>query len=126
MVSQVLVESDLQKKNDILCNGIYTVFASRFGIKPFHPHHTDSQYKPHNRELKRLRKQKLRAQRSLRAAQHECRRIDELRRLGLEYRQLVRKYHTALKKRNKSVNRVNIGEVRKECAHSFWKFVSKV
>jgi len=103
------------------------VLASRCGIKPYQPCTApDSHYKPHNRELKRLRKQKIRAQRQLRAAQREHRGIDELRRLGLQYRQLVRKYHVALKKRNKSVRRVDVSRVRRECAHSFWRFVRRI
>lgn len=79
LVPKVLVEPDIQKKNDILCDGIYSVFASRFGTKPFHCHSTsNSRYKPHNRTLKRLRKLKIQAQRSLRTAQQEHRSTDEL------------------------------------------------
>ena len=52
--------------------------------------------------------------------------VEDQRRLGLEYRQIVRKYHTSLRKSNKSASRVDISRVRKECARSFWKFVSKV
>ena len=62
----------------------------------------------------------------LRAAQRESRYVEEQTRLGLEYHQIVRKYHTALRKRNKSASRVDISRVRKECTRSFWKFVSKV
>ena len=52
--------------------------------------------------------------------------MEDQRRLGLEYRQIVRKYHTSLRKSNKSASRVDISRVQKECAQSFWKFVSKV
>lgn len=127
VVPKVLAEPDLQRKNDLLCDGIYSVFASCCGIKPYQPCNApDSHYKPHNRELKRLRKQKIRAKRQLRAAQREHRGIDELRRLGLQYRQLVKKYHVALEKRNKSVRRVGISQVCRECTHSFWRFVHRI
>ena len=106
---------------------VYSVFASSFGTKPIcSKASTKSNPKQHNRELKRLRKQKLRAQQALRAAQQERRCVEDQRRLGLEYHQIVRKYHTALRKRNKSASRVDISRVWKECARSFWKFVSKV
>ena len=87
---------------------------------------TNSKHKQHNRELKKLRKQKIRAQRALRAAQREHKCVEDQRRLGLEYRQTVRQYHTALKKKKRSARRTDISRVRKECARSFWKFVSKI
>ena len=90
----------------LLCS----VFAGSFAIKPnCSKTSTKSNHKQHNRELKRLRKQKLRTQRALRVAQRGCRCVEDQRRLGLEYRQLVWKCHTALiKKSNKSASWVNI------------------
>ena len=127
VVPRIMVQTDLDKKNEALCSRVYFVFGSSFGTKPScFKALAKSHRKQHNRVLKRLRKQKLRAQRALRAAQCECRCVVDQRRLGLEYRQVVRKYHTAFKKSNKSMSRVDISRVRKECAQSFWKFVSKV
>ena len=63
MVPRVIVETNLEKKNVALCGGVYSVFASSFGTKPIcSKASTKSNPKQHNRELERLRKQKLRAQ----------------------------------------------------------------
>ena len=63
VVPRVLAETSLDAKNEVLCEGIYSIFADRLGTKPFRSNPTPSQlhYKPHNRELKRLRREKLRA-----------------------------------------------------------------
>lgn len=96
-----------------MCDVIYSAFASRFGTKPFHCHSTsNSQYKPKKAKA-----------RSLCTSQQEHRSTDELWRLGLEH---LRKYHMALNERKKFISKMEIARVRKECAHSFWKFVSKV
>ena len=72
VVPTVMVETDLEKKNETLCGGVYSVFASSFGTKPnCSKASAKSNHKQHNRELKRLRKQKLSAQRALKAAQRE-------------------------------------------------------
>ena len=121
-----MAEKDIEGKSEALCSGVYSVFASTFGTKPIPSHaSTNSKHKQHNRELKKLRKQKITAQRALRAAQREHKCVEDQRRLGLEYRQIVRQYHTALKKK-RSARKTDISRVRKECARSFWKFVSKI
>ena len=125
VVSDVVKEKDLNMKNKALCDGVYSVFATNCGTKPIHSHQS-TQYKPHNRSLKKLKKHKISAKRALRAARRECKSSEEVRELNQLYRRAVRKYYKAIKKSHKMARNADVQQVRKECANSFWRFARKV
>ena len=54
---KVLMANNIEVKNSIICDGIYSVFSSCFGTKPSHfSTEAHTCYKSHNRELKSLQK----------------------------------------------------------------------
>ena len=102
--------------------------AERFGTLPGRRKDdpaTSNQHRPHNREIKRLRK-KLAAARALRAAQRERKDQRELSRLGRACHRAVRALHNALRKRRKGLASSQAARARMDCSHSFWKFASRV
>ena len=126
VVPVVLAATTVEMKNDYLCKLVHSTLAERFGTKKRMPCVPSKRSRPHNREVKRLRKQKIQAQRLLRQAQRERRGKEELTHLGLLCHKIVRAFNKALRRKEKLLESSQAARARKECSNSFWKFASHV
>ena len=129
MVPAVLAAPTIESKNECLCKLMYATLVERFGTKPRRNNDRPppaNKHCPHNCELKRLRKQKIAAQRLLRQAHRERRGQEELRQLGLQCHKAVQAFNKALHQKSKAIQSSHAARARKECAGSFWIFASRV
>ena len=122
-------DSNVDTLNKVICDGVFDYLASHHGTRSPCSHADRGQRKKHsrhNRELKRLRKDKVNAMRHLRQAQRERKPEGIMRTLRSTYLKSTRMYSKALKRSRRFGDERMAMKMKKECNASFWRFASKV
>lgn len=121
VVPRVLAKVNLDMKNKMLCDGIYKVFATVVGTTS---NQASFHYKPHNRELKQLRKLKNISQKALQAAKRKQKNSEEVKSWALSTAGNTIKFwrkHTSIK----GILMWALSYQKRVCTF-FWNFANKI
>jgi len=123
VVPAVLMEEQVDAMNSVLCNGIYTFFASRHGTIPTNQRHPHlPQVRNNHSALKKVQTEKNAVKKRLRQLRRSEDNRDDVRLLAHEFHRLVRKHSKLAKEARKADVKSNQKQQRKSCHRDLHKF----
>ena len=126
VVPAVLAAFSVDDKNTMLCEGVYQVFANKFGcISTYKPRRQRRQRK-HARRLKRLTSQKNTARKQLHQAKASSAEPSIIKELSCKLYKLVHLHSAEKKILLKSKCRFEALKARRECNSTFWRYAAKL
>ena len=129
VVPAVLAATSVEEKNQLLCNGIYNYFSSKYGTRAKGKRRTVQRPKKPNtlqNSLVQLWKEKNNLRNELRHAKKLGLNADSIRSLASKFHLLLRQYKRTNRSLCKSVSNNTAEYDRKECAKHFNRFAAIV
>ena len=120
LVPAICKEESVDDTNDILCEGVYSHLASKYGTKIRANQHL-SRSSPHQRNLKKVRTEKREVKKQLRHLRSHGN-AEDVRRVAKTFHALVKKLSKLSREARKYDRNKNQQYQRKECHKNFWKF----
>jgi hypothetical protein len=123
IVPLVLMESNVDTINPIVCQGIYSFFTSKFGFTPDTPHPTNHRCSNHHQSnLNKIKKEKIAVKKQLRHLRRFDGNRNEVRLLAQRFHQLVRSHNKLIKIEKQMQTRGARNQQRKKCHKDIHKF----
>ena len=128
-VTPIVIQAiSAEEKNTVLCDAIYTIMSSRFGVKPGHQsrNHSKNNLKQHDRALKRAAQLKNEARRALRKAKREGRSDSEIMELSGRFLSLLRDHSRLKRESTRRQQARGVSKAREECHKNFWRYAQNL
>ena len=117
------MESNVDTINQIICQGIYSFFTSKFGFTPDTPHPTNhSRSNHHQSDLNKINTEKIAVKKQLRHLRRFDGNRNEVRLLAQRFHQLVRSHNKLIKTEKQMQTRGARNQQRKKCHKDIHKF----
>ena len=124
IVPSVQQAISVEEKNTALCEGIYNIMNSRFGVRPGRQskNHSRTSVRQHDRALKKATLLKNEACRALREAKRLGRSDSEILALSGKFLSLLRDHSRLKRKSTRRLQDKEASSAREDCRKHFWRY----
>lgn len=126
LVPAILEATTVDRKNDILTDGIYTYFSRIHGVRSKTSSRKGPSQQKHDRALKKVTELMTKARREFREAKQKGNTRDATVSIARNFLSLVRQQSQLRTKSNRSRETTTARRARKQCHHHFWRFAREL